>query len=80
MKLDYVLTFEFLLDAPITVKGEVEATSAQTCARIAVKEAKTKCPRVKWSSLVLVLAQKEVLTGEAHKKVTQPSRKPEPEA
>lgn len=61
MVLDYVVTFEFSLDPPITRRGTVVATSAQTCARLAVKEAKDKTPRVKWSSLVVVLTQKGLL-------------------
>lgn len=68
MTLDYVVTFEFLLDAPITVRGKVSASTAQACARIAIKQAKEKHPRLKWSSLVVLLAQEDVLSGKAHEK------------
>lgn len=66
MLLDYQVTFEFMLDPPITTKGKVSASSAQACARIAVKEAKGRAPRKKWSSLVILLAQPHVLDKLSH--------------
>lgn len=61
MRLEYKVTFEFLFDPPITVSGWVHATTAQTCARLAVKEAKEKAPKRKWSSLTLLLMQRGVM-------------------
>jgi hypothetical protein len=61
MKLDYQVTFEYMLDAPQVIKGVVEATEVQTCARRALEEAKEKVPGTQWSSIVILLARQGVL-------------------
>jgi len=55
MKCRYSMSFEFNVEAPLTVRGEVTATSVRTLAARALDEATDKHPGVKWSSICLVL-------------------------
>jgi len=60
MKVRYSLTFEFEENPSITVRGVVDAPTAQSCARDAIREAKNKHRGVNWQSLVVVLDKKGV--------------------
>lgn len=51
----YAVTFESLTLAPLTVQGEVIAASTQAGARLAVKEAMSRAPGRRWTSLSLLL-------------------------
>jgi hypothetical protein len=55
MRPKYQVTFEFMESAPITIKGEVQAGSAETCAARAVREAKKRAPGLNWTSMVVLL-------------------------
>jgi hypothetical protein len=65
MRLDYVVSFEYELDPPNTVKGAVEALEVQTCARRAIEEAKDKHPGTQWSSVVVVLTREGLLDSKS---------------
>lgn len=55
MKCKYAVTFEFLTSPPITVRGEVNATSARTIAARALDDATEKNPGVSWTSISILL-------------------------
>ena len=57
MKLDYSVTFEFDIRAPVTDKGTVETGSVYTCASRAVKLAKQRLKPHSWGSVVVVLTR-----------------------
>lgn len=59
MIVDYTVSFEYITGAPQTIKGEVEATEVQTCARKALEQAKERFPATQWTSVVLVMMRKE---------------------
>jgi len=61
MVLDYVITFEFETEPPITTRGKVEALEIQTCAQRALMKAKEAHPRKAWSSIVVVLTREGLL-------------------
>jgi hypothetical protein len=60
MKVKYAVTFEFQVNAPITVRGEVEAERAPTAARRAIEEAMDQNPNLKWSSISVLLERLDV--------------------
>jgi hypothetical protein len=51
----YALTFESQAAPPLTIRGEVEASSTQAGARLAVKDAMFQTPGRRWTSLSLML-------------------------
>lgn len=67
MVLDYAVTFEFELEAPLTARGKVSALEVQTCASRALVEAKNKFPKTQWSSIVVVLTREGLLDAVVRK-------------
>ena len=55
MKVAYSATFEFDEAPPVTVRGEVEASSLPTLCARAARDAKAQRPQMMWSSFVVVL-------------------------
>lgn len=55
MKAKFSTTFEFDIEAPVTVTGEVEAGSLQKLVWRAADEAKKQRPNIAWRSFVVVL-------------------------
>lgn len=55
MKIKYAVTFEFMVNPPITVRGETEANSIRTCAARALDRATDSNPGLKWSSISILL-------------------------
>lgn len=55
MKVKYAVTFEFNVQLPLTVRGEVEAGSPRTCAARAIDEAQEKHKGVRWNSMSILL-------------------------
>lgn len=59
MECNYSITFEFETSQPITEKGSAKGTSVRTVAARAIDDATTKNPKLKWSSIVIVLERKD---------------------
>jgi hypothetical protein len=55
MTVQYSVTFEFDMQAPITTRGTVTASSMPTCFARATREAVKAHPGLRWSSMVCVL-------------------------
>jgi hypothetical protein len=51
----YAVTFESDTKPPVTVRGEVEATSLPKLAWRAIKDARENAPKIGWSSLCIIL-------------------------
>ena len=51
----YAVTFERTTLPPVTVRGTVEAGSAHTATSRAVKAARRGLPKLRWTSLVVLL-------------------------
>jgi hypothetical protein len=51
----YAVSFESLTLPPVTLRGEVLASSTQAGARLAVKKAMSEAKGRRWSSLVVLL-------------------------
>jgi hypothetical protein len=58
MTVKYAVTFEFEVQAPITHKGTVTATTMPTCFARATREAVKAHPGLHWSSMVCVLLER----------------------
>lgn len=54
-EVDYVVTFEFSEQAPVTVRGTISASSVRTMAARAVDEAVAQRPGTRWTSLLVAL-------------------------
>jgi hypothetical protein len=66
MTTKFAFTFEFSVEKPETLRGEVTAASLPSCMRIAAKLALKAFPHRQWSSCVLVLDRSgypDVLAG-----------------
>lgn len=59
MTVHYAVTFEFDQQPPITHRGTVAARQAQTVVSRAVKDAMKAHPGLRWSSLVVVLLERD---------------------
>ena len=63
-KLRYTVTFETPESAPpLTLTGEISASTTQAGARLAVKDAMSRAPGKRWDSL-LVLLERSTGAGE----------------
>jgi hypothetical protein len=51
----YALTFESLTLPPLTLRGHVIAASTQAGARLATKQAMSRAPGRRWTSISLLL-------------------------
>lgn len=58
-KVEYVASFEFHTDPPLTLRGRVEASRTRTMAARAIEDLCQHYPRRNWASLVLVLERTE---------------------
>ena len=58
MRVRYNVTFEFETLPPVTHKGTVAASSAETVVKRAFREALAAHPGLAWSSLVIVLLER----------------------
>lgn len=58
MRVRYSVTFEFDVQAPITHRGTVAASSMPTCFARAAREAIKASPGLRWSSMVIVLLER----------------------
>ena len=65
MRAKYSFTFEFPVDSPITVKGEVEGGAVWTMFRRAEAEAVAARPHTRWSSCVCLLDRGEDEVGQS---------------
>ena len=54
-RIRYAITYEFEVDPPETLRGEIDFLNEGHAARTAVKLARLAFPRRKWSSLVILL-------------------------
>ncbi len=59
MKCKCAVTFEFMVNQPITWRGEVTAVAASTIVSRAVKTAKKELRPTNWSSLVVVILERD---------------------
>ena len=55
MECNYSITFEFETSQPITAKGTSKGTTIRTVAARAIDDATEKNPKLKWSSIVIVI-------------------------
>ena len=53
--LRYAVTFEYQLDAPETVRGEIDVSNPSLGVRRAFEAAKRAYPHRRWSSVVVLL-------------------------
>lgn len=58
MALRMAVTFEFLTRQPETWRGTVAATSPETCARLAIREARRHLAPREWTSYVCVALER----------------------
>ena len=58
MTVNYVVTVEFEMRAPVTHRGTVAASQPEACCRMAVREARKALRPMRWSSLVCVLLER----------------------
>jgi hypothetical protein len=59
MRAKCAVTFEFVLNPPLTWRGEIIATAASTIVSRAVKQAKKELKPNNWSSLVVVILERD---------------------
>jgi hypothetical protein len=64
MTVKYSATFEFEVQAPITHRGTVVASSMPTCFARAAREAVKAYPGLRWSSMVIVLLERVADAGD----------------
>lgn len=55
MKCNYAVTFEFNINAPITIRGESEAISLRTVVARAIDDAVEKNPSLNWNSISVLI-------------------------
>jgi hypothetical protein len=55
LRLRYAVTLEFMVDPPLTVRGELDVPNARLGARRAVEAAFKQYPGRTWSSLSILL-------------------------
>ena len=58
LRVRYAVTFEFLERPPLTLRGTVSGWSADTCVKLATREARKALKPVGWSSMVCVLLER----------------------
>lgn len=59
MKWNYAVTFENESEGPKTARGTVEGTSFPTAAQRAIKDARRKLPRLRATSVVVVIEKND---------------------
>lgn len=59
MKLRYAVTLEFLEDAPLTARGDLEVSNPRLGARRAVEGAFAQYPGRRWNTLSVLLERVE---------------------
>jgi hypothetical protein len=59
LKAKCAVTFEFIRNQPLTWRGDITATAASTIASRALRQAKKELKPNNWSSLVVVILERD---------------------